>query len=35
MTGSIVKYSDSAGEHQVLFPDGTREWITLVLNETC
>jgi hypothetical protein len=29
-----VRYSESSGEHQVLYPDGTKEWITLVVHET-
>jgi hypothetical protein len=34
VTVSVLAYSDASGEHQVLFPDGKREWLALVMQET-
>ena len=34
VTVSVLAYSDASGEHQVLYPDGKREWLALVMQET-
>ena len=34
ITVSVLAYSDASGEHRVLFPDGSREWLALVMQET-
>ena len=33
-TASVVAFNEQTGEHQVLFTDGTREWMSIVAQET-